>query len=95
MTLAIAQTIGHVLAAADRPLTVDEILARTEQLHPVATAQPRASIRNALGNLHLAASLGGRPARYVWWPRLLAGSSFRQPLTGADPAAGPSPTSSR
>jgi tetratricopeptide (TPR) repeat protein len=91
MTPAIAHTVGQVLTAAERPLTVDEILARVEELQPIASAQPRAAIRNAFVGQPLIASLGGRPARYVWWPNMLAGSSFRMSLTAADPAAGPWP----
>ena len=89
MTLSITQAVGHVLAAADRPLTIDEILVRTERLRPVESAQRRTTMRNALGALPLAVSLGGRPASYVWWPHALAGSVFRQPLAGSDPASGP------
>ena len=69
MTYSLAQAVAHVLAAADQPLTVDEILARVEQLPLAASAPGRTNIRNALGSLLLVASLGGRPARYVWWPR--------------------------
>ena len=91
MTYSLAQAVAHVLAAADQPLTVDEILGHVEQLPLAASAPGRTNIRNALGGLFLAASLGGRPARYVWWPRLVDGSTFRLPLTGADPAVGPWP----
>ena len=38
MTPAIAHTVGQVLTAAERPLTVDEILARVEELQPIASA---------------------------------------------------------
>ncbi|MBM4457711.1 MAG: hypothetical protein FJ011_08110 [Chloroflexi bacterium] len=88
MTPAIAHTVGQVLAAAERPLTVDEILARVVELQPIASAQPRAAIRNAFVGQPLIASLGSRPARYVWWPNVLAGSSFRMSLTAAGCAAG-------
>jgi len=91
MTYSLAQAVAHVLTAADRPLTVDQILACVEQLPLAMPAPGRTNIRNALGGLFLAASLGGRPARYVWWPRLVDGSTFRLPLTGADPAVGPWP----
>ncbi len=91
MTTSLTQTVAHVLAAAERPLTVDEIRAQVRQLPLAAAAPDAAAIRNTFVNLPLVASLGGRPARYVWWPNRLAGSAFRLPLAAPDPAAGPWP----
>jgi len=88
MELSIVQAVAEVLRTADRPLTLVEILARARTLRPVDAAKPETAIRNALGSLPLAISLGGRPAHYVWWPHSLAGNHFRQPLTNLDPASG-------
>ncbi len=91
MTTSLTQTVAHVLAAAERPLTVDEILAQVAQLPLATTAPDAAAIRNTFVNLPLVAGLGGRPACYVWWPNRLAGSVLRLPLAAADPAVGPWP----
>jgi hypothetical protein len=91
MTLSITQAVAHVLAAADRPLTVDEILAQVSQLPLATPAAGQMSVRNTFVDLPLVASLGGRPACYVWWPHRLVGSAFRLPLAAPDPVAGPWP----
>jgi tetratricopeptide (TPR) repeat protein len=57
-------------------------------IRPVNTRNPQATIRGAINSTPLAVSLGGRPARYTWWPRHLVGSTFRQPLAGSDLASG-------
>lgn len=82
------QLVAQVLTAAAAPLTLDEILARVSQLRPVSTKNPRATVRGAISSLPLATTLGGRPARYAWWPHYLTGSTFRQPLSAADIASG-------
>jgi len=91
MTTSLTQAVAHVLSATDRPLTVDEIRAQVSQLPLATTAPDAAAIRNTFVNLPLVASLGGRPARYVWWPNRLAGSVFRLPLAGPDSVNGPWP----
>lgn len=88
MDLSITQAAAEVLRSAERALTLHEILDRARLLRPVDTAKPEATIRVALGSLPLVVSLGGRPARYVWWPHSLAGNCFRQPLATWDPASG-------
>ncbi|MBK6431144.1 hypothetical protein [Candidatus Amarolinea dominans] len=88
MSLSISQTVAEVLRLAERALTLTEILARVRLLRPVDTAKPEVTIRNTLGSLPLAISLGGRPAHYVWWPHSLAANCFRQPLTDLDLASG-------
>ncbi len=82
------QLVTQVLMITDRPLTLAEIIARVEMIRPVDTRDPRATIRGAINNVRLAASLGGRPAHYTWWPRHLADNAFRQPLAGSDLEAG-------
>jgi tetratricopeptide (TPR) repeat protein len=82
------QLVTQALMGANRPLTVAEIKARVEMVRPVRTQDPQATIRNAINNIPLAASLGGRPAHYTWWPRHLADNAFRQPLAASDLEAG-------
>jgi tetratricopeptide (TPR) repeat protein len=82
------QLVTQALIGADRPLTVAEIKARVEMIRPVRTRDPQATIRSAISNVPLAVSLGGRPARYTWWPRHLADNAFRQPLAASDLEAG-------
>ncbi|NVM27146.1 MAG: hypothetical protein HWN70_14695, partial [Desulfobacterales bacterium] len=82
------QLVTQALMGAGRPLTVAEIKARVEIVRPVRTRDPQATIRSAINNVPLAVSLGGRPARYTWWPRHLAENAFRQPLAVSDLEAG-------
>ena len=78
------QLVIEVLRLANRPLTVNEILARVASIRPVETRNPAATVRNAVSSEHRAVSLGGRPAHYTWWPRRLGGNTFRQPLRASD-----------
>ena len=78
------QLVAQVLMNADRPLTLTEIKTRVERVRPLETRDPRATVRNAIGGNTLAVSLGGRPARYTWWPRHLANNTLRQPLARSD-----------
>ncbi len=78
------QLVTQVLMTADRPLTLTEIIARVEMIRPVDTRNPRTTIRGAISSIRHATTLGGRPARYTWWPRHLANSAFRQPLADSD-----------
>lgn len=82
------QLVAQALSTASAPLTLDEIWARVAQVRPVQTRNPRSTLRNALNSLALAATLGGRPARYTWWPNHLTGSVFRQPLSAAYVSSG-------
>ena len=80
--------VTQALLGAGRPLTIAGIKARVEMVRPMRTRDPNATIRSAITGIPLAARLGGRPARYTWWPRHLAHNSFRQPLTASDLATG-------
>jgi hypothetical protein len=82
------QLITQALLRAGRPLTLAEIKARVEMVRPVRTDNPEATLRGAFTSIPLAVSLGGRPARYTWWPRHLADNTFRQPLVASDLKAG-------
>lgn len=88
MELSMTQAVAEVLRSAEQALTLTEVLAQVRLLRPVDMAKPEAAVRNAFSNLPPVVSLGGRPARYVWWPHSLAGNSFRQPLAKMDPASG-------
>ncbi len=79
------QLVRQVVSGADRPLTLAEIEARVEMFRPVNS---HSTLRVAIMTNQQIASLGGRPARYTWWPRHLAGNSFRLPLAESDLAAG-------
>ncbi len=82
------QLVTQALAGAGRPLTLAEIKARVEMVRPVRTGNPEATLRGAIPQIPQVTSLGGRPARYTWWPRHLAGNTFRQPLAASDLEAG-------
>jgi len=82
------QLVTQALMGAGRPLTLAEIKARVEMVRPVRTRNPQATLRNAISNVRLIASLGGHPARYTWWPRHLSDNTFRQPLAAADLESG-------
>ena len=82
------QLVVQAVSGADRPLTLAEIQARVEMVRPVDTRNPKATLRTATFNSPFIASLGGRPAHYTWWPRHLAGCSFRQPLADSDLESG-------
>lgn len=86
--LSVAQLVARVLAEANQPLTAAEIQTQVEQIRPIAGRNPRATIRNAVNNNPLIATLGGRPAHYTWWPHHLADNLFRQPLATSDVSAG-------
>lgn len=85
---AFTQLVTQVLQKSDHPLTLDEIMERAARIRPVRTNNPRNTIRGAIQNVTLAASLGGRPAHYTWLPHHLAGNAFRQPLTASDLESG-------
>jgi tetratricopeptide (TPR) repeat protein len=79
-----SKLVTQAVFDADHPLTLAEIKARVEMIRPVDTRNPKATLRTAINSNQLITSLGGRPARYTWWPRHLTGSSFRQPLADSD-----------
>ena len=80
MTRSTSQAVTEVLQAATEPLTIAEIMQRIEPMQVLRTAKPKATVRSALFENARVATLGGRPARYVWWPKHLQGCCFRQPL---------------
>ncbi|MCP4543892.1 MAG: tetratricopeptide repeat protein [Chloroflexi bacterium] len=82
--LSFTQLVTQVLMMANHPLTLVEIIARVEMIRPVDTRNPRTTIRGAISSVRQATTLGGRPARYTWWPRHLANNAFRQSLADSD-----------
>jgi len=82
------QLVAQVLMNADRPLTLSEVKTQVELFRPVETRDPQATLRGTIGSNVLAVTLGGRPARYTWWPRHLTDNTFRQPLARSDLQAG-------
>src|SRR5450759_3201266 len=80
MTRSTSQAVTEVLQAATEPLTIAEIMQRIEPMQVLRTAKPKATVRSALFENARVATLGGRPARYVWWPKHLQGCCFRQSL---------------
>lgn len=78
------RVVTAIVRRARDPLTLEEVQAQVEAVRAIDSRNPRQTVRNALSNVRLIETLGGRPARYTWWPRHLAESSLRQPLTEAD-----------
>ena len=64
---------------------------RIEPRQSLHTAKPEATVRSALFENSLVATIGSRPARYVWWPKHLQGCCFRQPLAQMDFTTGELP----
>lgn len=91
MTRSTSRAAAEVLQAATEPLTIAEIMRRLEPMQVLRTATPEATVRSALFENALVATLGGRPARYVWWPKHLQGCRFRQPLAQMDFSTGELP----
>ena len=80
-----------MLQAATEPWTIGEIMQRIEPRQSLHTAKPEATVRSALFENSLVATIGSRPARYVWWPKHLQGCCFRQPLAQMDFTTGELP----
>ena len=91
MTKSTSQAVVEVLQAATEPLTIAEIMRRMKPGQSPRMAKPEATVRSALFENALVATLGGRPARYVWWPKHLQGCCFRQPLAQIDFTTGELP----
>ncbi|HUW08889.1 MAG TPA: hypothetical protein VM537_04125 [Anaerolineae bacterium] len=79
-----SRLISQTVVEANRPLTLAEIRQEVERVRSIDTANPSATVRNAIRSDGSIASLGGRPASYVWWPRHLVDNSFRLPLSSSD-----------
>jgi tetratricopeptide (TPR) repeat protein len=88
METSFSQLVAQVLQASDQPLSLDEIMEQVEQVRLVRSRNPRGTIGGAIHSNALAVTLGGRPARYTWWPRHLADNAFRQTLVASDLKSG-------
>lgn len=84
MTVSTSRAVAEVLQQAGDPLTIAEIIQRILPMGAARTAKPANTVRSALLENSLIATLGGRPARYAWWPNHLPASYFRQPLAQMD-----------
>ena len=69
----------QVVQDSPEPLPFDEILRRVNALAPIATKNPRNTIRSAISQSILIAATGD--GRYGWKPRLINGSSLRVTLS--------------
>ena len=94
MTMPTSRAVAEVLQAATEPLTTAEIVQRIQPMGAGRTARPEATVRSALLENALIATLGGRPAHYAWWPNHLPGCFFRQPLSQLNCETGELPLTS-
>ncbi len=88
MPKSVSQAVAEVLQLATEPPTIAEIVQGIDLGSAPRPRRPEVAVRSALFENPLITTLGGRPARYVWWPARLAGSSFRQPLARMKPDTG-------
>lgn len=79
--------VYEVLRSAGQPLTFQEIFDEVNRRRPIATRDPKGTIRNALSQGSQLISLGD--GRHGYLPHLLAGSLLRLPLTEKKPANHP------
>ena len=68
----------RVLREAHEPLSVEEILARVQQLAPVHSANPKNTMRKAISQMFLVQPTNGN--RYAYLPYLLNDNRFRHPI---------------
>ncbi len=83
------ELVYEVLRAADQPLTFQEILDAVERRRPITTRNPKATIRNALGQGKQLVGTGD--GRYWYLPHCIRGSVLRMALTEKKPANQPIP----
>ena len=77
-----ADLVIQVVREAPEPLPFTEILERVNALFPIATRNPKNTIRNAVSQSRLVVSTGD--GRYGWKYRLINGAVIRLPLTKAN-----------
>lgn len=68
----------RVLREAREPLSVEEILARVQQLAPVHSANPKNTMRKAISQMFLVQPT--RDGRFAYLPYLLLENRFRHPI---------------
>ena len=74
-----ADLVVQVVREAPEPLPFAEIMERVNALFPIATNNPKSTIRNAINQSRLVVSTGD--GRYGWKYRLLNGAVIRLPLS--------------
>lgn len=72
----------HVLERSSESLSVNEIVARVNEIVPITNRNPQNTIRNIVGRSRLIVNLGD--GRYGWKLRLITGSVVRLTLTESD-----------
>lgn len=76
----------QVVRQSPEPLPFNEIVQRVNEITPIATKNPKQTIRNAIGQGYLIVATGD--GRYGWRPRLMTGAILRLTLSATD-MAGP------
>lgn len=76
-----------VLQAAERPLKFQELFEAVERQRPITTRDPKATIRNTLGQGRQLVNVG--EGRYWYLPNCIRGSLLRMVLTEKKPANQP------
>ena len=83
--LSYTESVAHVLSGSSEPLTIDDLLGEIEQLRPVGTGG-RSAVYKAVASLYQAVPVSR--SRYGWLSNLLAGNTFRHPLTAREARKG-------
>ena len=83
-----SQLVRQAVRQAGRPLTVAEIRMEVERERTITSKNPENTIRQALMMDRSIATLGGRPAHYVWWASHVQDCTVRLPLGGSNLQAG-------
>ena len=79
--LSYTESVARVLSGSSEPLSIDDLLGEIEQLRPVGSGG-RSAIYKAVGSLYQAVPVAR--GRYGWLSNLLAGNTFRHPLTARE-----------
>jgi hypothetical protein len=82
-----ADLVYDVVRSAEQPLTFQEIFDRVSMRRPIATKNPKGTIRGTLTGGRQLVNLGD--GRYGYLPHLVNGSLLRLPLTEKKPAKHP------
>lgn len=80
------QLVHQIVRDSQEPLTFDEIFRRVNELAPVLTKNPKATIRSTLTQSDLIVSLGN--GKYGWKYRVITGSLLRLSLYPTDLKSG-------
>ncbi len=72
----------QVVRESPEPLSFDEIIQRVQAIAPIATKNPKNTIRSAISQSRSVVAAGN--GRYGWKPRLITGSAVRLTLSESD-----------